>query len=40
MHINVEGDTYLEPFGDEWMEIEKEEHDGEPSFSIITLERA
>ena len=40
VHMSVEGDTYLPAFGDEWQETANEDFDGEPSFSIKTLDRS
>ena len=39
VHLSVEGDTYLKPFGDEWKETAREDFEGDPAFSILTLER-
>lgn len=43
VHVEVEGDARVPPFGPEWRESAREDHaaDGEtPAFSFVTLERA
>lgn len=36
VHGDIGGDTFLPPFGPEWWETAREDHDG---FSFVTLER-
>jgi dihydrofolate reductase len=43
VHAEIDGDTHVEAFGDEWREIAREDHPaegGRPAFSFVTLERA
>ena len=43
VHGDVEGDTFVAPFGPEWREIAREDHAAEgdtPAYSFVTLERA
>ena len=42
VHAEVDGDTFVEPFGAEWRELAREDHPavGEtPAYSFVTLER-
>lgn len=42
VHMNVEGDTLLEPFGPEWAEVAREAHPAEgerPAYDFVTLKR-
>jgi dihydrofolate reductase len=43
VHGEIEGDTFVPPFGPEWREVAREDHaaDGDtPAYSFVTLERA
>ena len=39
VHMHVDGDAFFPPLGEEWRETEREEYDGDPSFTIRTLAR-
>ena len=42
VHAEVEGDTFVPPFGSEWREAAREDHPAEgetPAYSFVTLER-
>jgi dihydrofolate reductase len=42
VHGDVEGDTFVPPFGSEWREVAREDHTAEgdtPAYSFVTLER-
>jgi dihydrofolate reductase len=43
VHAEVDGDTHVPPFGDDWREAAREDHpaeEGVPAFSFVTLVRA
>ena len=42
VHGEIEGDTFVPPFGPEWREVAREDHaaeGGTPAYSFVTLER-
>lgn len=42
VHGDIEGDTFVPPFGPEWREVAREDHPAEgntPAYSFVTLER-
>lgn len=43
VHADIEGDTFVEPLGPEWVEVRREAHPAQgdtPAYSFVTLERA
>ncbi|WP_404335318.1 dihydrofolate reductase [Sphingomonas sp. MMS12-HWE2-04] len=40
VHAAPEGDAVVPAFGPEWREVAREDHDGDPAYSFVTLERA
>lgn len=40
VHLEPVGDVIMPPLGPEWREVAREEHDGDPAYAFVTLERA
>jgi dihydrofolate reductase len=43
IEADIAGDTHVPPFGPEWREVSREDHEADgatPAYAFITLERA